>query len=450
MNFTHNPFKAFFSIALIISIATTAATAQTYSESISANRERAGGVYHYYEYVPSTLTKAPKGYKAFYISHYGRHGSRYHSSSGIFSSAKETLDSAKKAGILTTEGIELWGQIDTLMDEHMGMFGMLTERGAQEHQGIAQRMHDNYPSVFSGKNGRTEIDCISSYWPRCLVSMANCSSTLLGNAENMQSHYLTGPKYLDYISMDLDVKDISKEASKLAEALRDKTVPVDRFFKAIFNDQEKALKLCGNPQKFMERVFLAGSISPNTIARPDIFKHFTDEELVAEAMQRDSKLYYSFGIGAEHGDYEASIAKPLIEDIIDKADDALKDGSKRAADLRFGHDVGLLPLIGAINIDGMEKRFTFDEVRQRWMAWRMIPMASNIQMIFFKNKKGDVLVKIVYNERETTIPALPVYQGPFYRWEDLRGYLQKTTSAISNDHLVKDSGDKERTGVAGM
>ena len=26
---------------------------------------------------PATLTKAPKGYKPFYISHYGRHGARY-------------------------------------------------------------------------------------------------------------------------------------------------------------------------------------------------------------------------------------------------------------------------------------------------------------------------------------------------------------------------------------
>ena len=26
---------------------------------------------------PAALTKAPKGYKAFYISHYGRHGARY-------------------------------------------------------------------------------------------------------------------------------------------------------------------------------------------------------------------------------------------------------------------------------------------------------------------------------------------------------------------------------------
>ena len=154
MNIFHTTLKSLLSVAFTFVLASAAASAQTYSETIAENPERAGGVYHYYEYIPSAITKAPKGYKAFYISHYGRHGSRYHSSAGIFSEAKKKLDSAKAAGILTPEGMELSNQIDTLLNEHKGMFGMLTERGAQEHRGIAQRMHDNYPSVFAGKDGR--------------------------------------------------------------------------------------------------------------------------------------------------------------------------------------------------------------------------------------------------------------------------------------------------------
>ena len=64
------------SIALLLNAVSFSAKAQTYETLIEQNPERAAGVYHYYEYSPSALTKAPKGYKAFYISHYGRHGSR--------------------------------------------------------------------------------------------------------------------------------------------------------------------------------------------------------------------------------------------------------------------------------------------------------------------------------------------------------------------------------------
>ena len=50
-------------------------------------------------------------------------------------------------------------------------------------------------------------------------------------------------------------------------------------------------------------------------------------------------------------------------------------------------------------------------------------MASNLQMIFYRNKSGDVLVKLMYNEKETTIPALKTFSGPYYKWSDLRQYF---------------------------
>ena len=126
------------SIALIISGFSFSAKAQTYRDKIEENPERAGGVYHYYEYAPSALTKVPKGYKPFYISHYGRHGSRYHTSANLFKGAVETLSSAEKAGLLTEEGKLLKMQIDSINMEHQGMFGMLTERGAAEIVGVTR------------------------------------------------------------------------------------------------------------------------------------------------------------------------------------------------------------------------------------------------------------------------------------------------------------------------
>ena len=41
------------------------------------NPDRAANNMHSYEFNPIVDTKAPKGFKPFYISHYGRHGSRY-------------------------------------------------------------------------------------------------------------------------------------------------------------------------------------------------------------------------------------------------------------------------------------------------------------------------------------------------------------------------------------
>ncbi len=437
------------SIALLFSAFCFSVKAQPYKNLIKENPERAGGVYHYYEYAPSDPTKAPKGYKPFYISHYGRHGSRYHSSSGMFADAARVLASAEKAGLLTEEGKMLKRQMDTIWNEHLGMFGMLTERGAKEHQEIAARMFGNYPAVFKSK-ARTDVECVSSYWPRCLISMANFTSKLKEENGKLEFRYLTGPKYIDYISMDLDMSEVLPESNTLHRHLLDSLLCKDRLFEAIFNNPAKAEDLIEDPLKFLNNVYLAGAISPNTDAHPDIFSHFTVEELTALWIAGNDKLYHNYGISSEAGEYVSSIAKPLIEDIIEKADAAMADGSSRAADLRFGHDVGLLPLLGTIGVSTMEERWKSADAHNHWLDFVGMSMGTNFQMVFFKNRKGEVLVKMLVNERETFIPAVKAFEGPYYRWTDLREYLAGTAAAISDEFIVKDSGEKERTGVAGM
>ncbi len=49
-------------------------------------------------------------------------------------------------------------------------------------------------------------------------------------------------------------------------------------------------------------------------------------------------------------------------------------------------------------------------------------MASNLQLVFFRNAKGEILVKALLNERETALPA-PTDIYPYYRWTDLRPAL---------------------------
>ena len=49
-------------------------------------------------------------------------------------------------------------------------------------------------------------------------------------------------------------------------------------------------------------------------------------------------------------------------------------------------------------------------------------MAANLQIVFFRNKKGEIIAKLMLNERETSIPVkTDIF--PYYRWEDLRPYL---------------------------
>ena len=64
-------------LCAVVGISLTA-VAQTAREEIKANKYLAGSNYLDYDRQLPTkqLTPAPKGYKPFYLSHYGRHGSK--------------------------------------------------------------------------------------------------------------------------------------------------------------------------------------------------------------------------------------------------------------------------------------------------------------------------------------------------------------------------------------
>ena len=74
------------------------ADAQTAREQIAAVPERAGGIYHSYEYRPAAAAPAPDGYTPFYISHYGRHGSRWHASESVYAGPLKILRKAAEMG----------------------------------------------------------------------------------------------------------------------------------------------------------------------------------------------------------------------------------------------------------------------------------------------------------------------------------------------------------------
>lgn len=67
------------------------------------------------------------------------------------------------------------------------------------------------------------------------------------------------------------------------------------------------------------------------------------------------------------------------------------------------------------------------EVYKVWNTFKAAPMAANLQMVFYKNKKNDVLVKFLHNENEVHIP-INTNNFPFYQWKDVRTYLDKLTN----------------------
>ena len=122
-------------------------------------------------------------------------------------------------------------------------------------------------------------------------------------------------------------------------------------------------------------------------------------------------------------------ASTLVENIIATADSAIANRDI-AATLRFGHDGNVIPLLALLQIEGFDVAVDNpDELYKYWCDFKATPMASNIQMIFFDNKQGDVLVKIMHNEREVHIPVA-TKQWPYYKWSDVKDYYTRRLAEL--------------------
>ena len=399
------------------------ALAQDFAEDLKNNPGKSASNHRSYEFVESELTPTPKGYKAFYISHYSRHGSRYHTSERYFNRCMPQMAVCDSLGLLSEQGKAWYNEAKIVMQEHQNMFGMLTTLGTQEQDGIGRRIYERFPEVFAGKNGRVEVRNRSTRVQRSIVSMASFNTAIAKKAPSLKFSYAAGDKYREYLNADgADYQALSRFKDQV-EASMKHLINTDRVYQMLFNNPESALKATGDPYSFAKGIFYVTGISPNTDAHPDMFGYFHPEDLYGYWCIRNNGFYAGYANSLEMAEQVATIARPLIADIIVKAEEALKDGSRLAADFRFGHDTGLLPLVATIGIKGMEQKWSAYEAHKHWSSSEMIPMASNLQMIFYRNKKGDILVKLLYNEKETAIPALKPECGPYYKWSILKDYL---------------------------
>ena len=422
----HRPLYPLATLAALL-LGTVLFAQSGFEELIREDPDRAAGVHHSYEYRPGPETPAPRGYKPFYVSHYGRHGSRRN----IGSSAERSytyMTAARDAGILTPLGEDLCRDVEAIHEDHVGMVGELTARGAREHRGIAERLFKRFPRIWKNR-ARKEVHVQSSNVPRCLVSMANFTSSLDDCSPRLRFDFVTGDKYLDLLAHDYYENDEISDASRaLLSTMARQYVDTVRLMQAIFVDDPARIQaVLPSTLDFLYQIFLYGGIR-QCVETPDadIFgKYFTVDELIAWYRCYNSRIYNSMANSAEFGDHVVWAARDLVRDIIDRTDAALASDSHTAADLRFGHDSGILPLVGLMDLIGPGDRIHNADASDSWQSFFQVPMASNLQMVFFRKRGAEPLVKIYYNEQETLVRGLEPVTGPYYRWSDLKAHLER-------------------------
>lgn len=408
-------------IVSIIALAGFAASAQRpeYKQFLIDNPAHLCGTDYLCPTTPVQLTKAPKGYEPFYISHYGRHGARYAWQSDIYNSLRDFLSKADSIDNLTPAGKEFRRKFEQLYPEVRYNVGELSHKGWVQQQELAALMYDNFPKVFTSD---ARVDATTSPAGRCIMTMSSFCAALQGKSPDMEVEEHLGNIYLHAIlplnSSNPFIKDFEKQEQPVKETWEEyiaRKIDTKELLGRILKDVDKSVA----PEDRWMKVhylyfFINGMGSLDTDL--DFTDIFTQDQRIA-LWEIDAFQFYTRAWENHMG------FKPIVEDIISKADDRIEKGEK-GADLRFGHDSSILPLLMVLNVNGFGTTITDGDMIPVYCQPDSVPMGANVQMIFYRSKKSpDVLFKVLFNGQEAYI-GIDTDTWPYYKWSDFKDWMK--------------------------
>lgn len=428
-----------------------------------------------------TCSDAPKGYSPFYLSHYGRHGSRYLLIAPQYDSPYGILKEADEKGVLTEFGKSVMNRLEIMKNDAEGRLGDLTAKGKRQHSEIASRMVQNYPTIF---NNKATITARSTTSHRVMASMTSALMEFARLLPEMTIDYDDSGYDVYYMNTEDKFINSSKnsiERNSAVSMFNARHTHPERLMTALFSDTTFITRYLRQRPVSM-RETQGSSEQPGMISAAgtdrsaSLYNQIYD---VAANMQSHDlgfnlddvftydEWYDNFTMNNVYW-YSVSAFSPLtgnivpyghatlLQDILDKANATINNGST-SANLRYGHDTALFPLLCLMEINDCELSVSdLEKVADKWVDYNIVYMGSNLQLVFYKSKKGPVLVKALLNEAEADLPVESYRDSKgnvfehYYEWEKVNKYYQEKLDAFyankSETELWKDEISSQRSG----
>ena len=400
-------------------------SAQSAKEEIRQTPALAAGKYYAYQAPDVQLTPAPEGYEPFYISMFARHGSRYLTKQKKYDKPLAILRNAERQGILTDDGKRALKVVESLAKEADGRYGELTPKGAEQHRELVRRMFAHYPQVFADG---VHVDARSTYKTRAFLSMTagcvelkglNPKLNITNDASNHDLYYI---KYKNepYEAIHLANMDSVYHAADSVY------VHPARLMKQLFTHPE----VVEDPTGLMMDLFELDGISQSSYNQPDLAFLFNEDERYDLWQRNNFEWYYEKGASPLSDACMYKVERNLLRNFVETADTVIVS-KRNCVTLRYGHDTNLAPLATLMGCNHLSASTAdWQKIAEKYRTYRLIPMCGNVQLIFFRKPDDeDILVKLLLNEREVTLPV-KTDCAPFYHWKDVRAYWMQVVESI--------------------
>ena len=427
---------------LLLSVSMASAqSVEAVKKTLKLYPDLAYATYATYPAIPlQPIVEAPKGYEPFYISTITRHGSRYQNTpnKNFYIEKINMFKKLDEAGLLTDMGKQIYKHMCDAEKAQEKYIAELSPLGARQLRAMGERAYARFTPIF--KDGGN-LECITSVYNRCMQSLQAYIDGVTSNAPNMkynivcdeQTQYMLRP--YDKLSKAYDVdRPAFVQFTNRGAWLKDlrrwaKDHPDMPVLKYVFTDVEAALALVKKLPFDMAHSIFNGLLFMKNFEVGDPTLHaklFSEEEIY------NIYVYKSFHWMCTRSCENIDVMKvrhkyirPLLMHFIDNADAVLSGKSDAKAHLRCTHDTNIMPLLSLFGFKDAVAYYKEGDVEQSAvsaMTSKTIPMAANLQLVFYRNAKGNVLVRVMLNEQDEVLP-IKTKTPMFYRWKDLRRYL---------------------------
>ena len=417
--------------------------AQTSKSELLSHLELASGNYCNYPNPTGHVTPAPAGYEPFYVSHYGRHGSRYMTDDDAYKYVLGKMDTAQVRGWLTEKGVEVYERLKVAAADAYHRDGDLTQLGGRQHRAIAHRLCVNYPSLMMQP---ITVKANSSTVRRCMLSMANFCQELLIMNPSLNISMDASEHDMYYIipndSIEIPKSETDGDLYDKLDKFRHEKLNGRHQIELLFNDTKAASTFIDGYQ-FADALW---NITSDMLCLPELGLSFndlfTEDELIDGFRVYNASwcLWEGLMPGSRHNYYAIY---PLLKNFLDEADLMIASG-KKGVRLRFGHDSVVLPFSFILGVqEAMGGTDDMEDLHNHFSIFRLIPMAGNVQLVFFRKQgSDDILVKFLMNENETSVP-ITTDCYPFYHWKDVRTYYRNMLEEANITYKTKIEKDED-------
>lgn len=405
----------------------------------------------------TTYSAPPPGYQAVGVQHIARHGSRGLTSPDDDDLALQLWQQAAREEALTPLGRALGPVLEDILAAHSVQgYGRISELGVTELQEMGSRMVQRHGALFDAAlteqrrlaihhSGRTRaLQSAHAFVDGLLVERPTLAPLLDPPQARPDTVYFNKAEgSQDYQTFSDEDPRLHATINKITHHPRSKQMArllLVSLFEDTFVD-----RLAAGEYQFVaaadaddqlndmmdaaEVLFSLYSIAAGMPQGADWqFGRFIHPDAAAWfAYLDDAESFYERGPSFSDEDITWRGARALLEDMMNETAKLATEPQGYLATLRFSHAQALMPFAALLGIENASEALPADTLysyaSSPWRAADVSPMAANMQWDIYRNAQGELLIRMLHQERETRFApschALPGH-AYFYRFEELQ------------------------------